>query len=574
MAFYRTKVDEEENEMERKYDIHEFDSTTYINSIPRTYADPLYVGTRLGEELSDFFSQDNDGYKSTTSSTTVDAKAQQNIKSRNEFIPPKSRGLSSRPLHITMKSRIKSFEKTKDLSPRKPPRLYNTKIKSTIISRNIEDYIDPMALTPPTPPDTIMNPGIKSRTINRSVIPTPISPSSSVCTTSQSDQKLLNSIGNMNSMLESPSRTSNTKAQPDIKSPHLTSPPTNEPTFGKMPTTYVRRLRNKSTDAITRDTDIGSNSKSLSSARSAKLQSDIKSPHLIACGRASLTAASEVVSSPHYGNKLSGTRTLDLIESNAKVSNPDTLPGLLHTPEQSDNKTFDFIAHVKSITNDGSVTSVYPTSRSDSKETGRTETQDLDSLDIPSLDLRSTDGQSTSAKFGATFTIHRINAEEAFQNWLKAKKTQKEKEIKLKLKADAKKREKEELRKVESHVKVQQWEERKRIEKAAEIAKRKLVLEKTQTSKLTIKKTESNLKVMEWEYTKMQLAVEKKQMQKAELELKKAQEEMRREQANEAWNKWITKAKDKPKPVPLNRGLDSLRGSLSQTYINPNEWKT
>lgn len=50
-------------------------------------------------------------------------------------------------------------------------------------------------------------------------------------------------------------------------------------------------------------------------------------------------------------------------------------------------------------------------------------------------------------------------------------------------------------------------------------------------------------------------------------------EEQRRKAAAEAWDKWLADAAKKPKPVPLNRGIFTLRGTISDIFVNPNEWK-
>lgn len=40
-----------------------------------------------------------------------------------------------------------------------------------------------------------------------------------------------------------------------------------------------------------------------------------------------------------------------------------------------------------------------------------------------------------------------------------------------------------------------------------------------------------------------------------------------------SYDKWSRNASSKPKHVPLNQGLDTLRGSISKIYINPIPWK-
>ncbi|XP_068154694.1 coiled-coil domain-containing protein 34-like isoform X2 [Drosophila tropicalis] len=50
-------------------------------------------------------------------------------------------------------------------------------------------------------------------------------------------------------------------------------------------------------------------------------------------------------------------------------------------------------------------------------------------------------------------------------------------------------------------------------------------------------------------------------------------EQQRRELGEEAWSQWVKSSRNKPKPVPMGQGLDSLRGTISPHYLNPNEWQ-
>lgn len=68
------------------------------------------------------------------------------------------------------------------------------------------------------------------------------------------------------------------------------------------------------------------------------------------------------------------------------------------------------------------------------------------------------------------------------------------------------------------------------------------------------------------------------------LELKKKEEEVkqnaakdykkcRKSTSNISFEKWVRSSSSKPKPVPMGKGLDSLRGSTTKLYINPEPWK-
>lgn len=73
--------------------------------------------------------------------------------------------------------------------------------------------------------------------------------------------------------------------------------------------------------------------------------------------------------------------------------------------------------------------------------------------------------------------------------------------------------------------------------------------------------------------------IKKQQQQKAQREAKRQdimfkalEEERRKQMAEVAWHKWMSTVNAKPKPVPLNQGMDSLRGTISHLYVNPQPW--
>lgn len=51
------------------------------------------------------------------------------------------------------------------------------------------------------------------------------------------------------------------------------------------------------------------------------------------------------------------------------------------------------------------------------------------------------------------------------------------------------------------------------------------------------------------------------------------EESTRRELRSGAWEQWAMEARNRPRPVPMGRGLDSLRGTLAPHFTNPNEWQ-
>lgn len=83
-----------------------------------------------------------------------------------------------------------------------------------------------------------------------------------------------------------------------------------------------------------------------------------------------------------------------------------------------------------------------------------------------------------------------------------------------------------------------------------------------------------------------------KKIKEKEAELKMVEEKQKRlEESLKAYERWLKNSKYKPKPIPLNRGIDSktftlskrtnlflyysfvgLKSSASVTYINPTPW--
>jgi len=80
-------------------------------------------------------------------------------------------------------------------------------------------------------------------------------------------------------------------------------------------------------------------------------------------------------------------------------------------------------------------------------------------------------------------------------------------------------------------------------------------------------------KVVEDWWLKKQRQQQAQREEKRRAMVSRALEEKRRKRlAQVAWEKWMSNVDAKPKPVPLNQGLDSLRGTVSQLYVNPTPW--
>lgn len=78
--------------------------------------------------------------------------------------------------------------------------------------------------------------------------------------------------------------------------------------------------------------------------------------------------------------------------------------------------------------------------------------------------------------------------------------------------------------------------------------------------------------VEDWWLKKQQQHQAQREEKRRALVSKALEQERRKELAQMAWVRWMSNVDEKPKPVPLNQGMDSLRGTISPLYINPKPW--
>lgn len=88
-----------------------------------------------------------------------------------------------------------------------------------------------------------------------------------------------------------------------------------------------------------------------------------------------------------------------------------------------------------------------------------------------------------------------------------------------------------------------------------------------------LSESEVQARIAEWEQSKQVELERRRELKRHEEQRRQQLLEQRRQLAAEAWNKWIADAAKKPKPVPLNRGFFTLRGTVSDIFVNPNEWQ-
>ncbi|KAH8255719.1 hypothetical protein KR038_009183 [Drosophila bunnanda] len=189
---------------------------------------------------------------------------------------------------------------------------------------------------------------------------------------------------------------------------------------------------------------------------------------------------------------------------------------------------------------------------------------------VPSLNLASDRG---SGPLTYTRRLHpqRLErpADEAYENWLSAKRQQ----AKYRRQAEQKGKEEQlrqaELRQRLSQERYEQWCRQK--------AQKSLVANTKQPQSARIPESKSNAattksRLQQWELEKLRLE-EQRRLQLRSAERRKQQENLQRQQqAEHAFQRWMSHVDQRPKPVPSSQGIKSLRGTISELYINPNRW--
>lgn len=100
-------------------------------------------------------------------------------------------------------------------------------------------------------------------------------------------------------------------------------------------------------------------------------------------------------------------------------------------------------------------------------------------------------------------------------------------------------------------------EERKHVEEQEQLRKK---LENQLSYALWLKRAEQR-------QLEEQLRIETEKVKEVETRRQRLQ------QNSKAYERWLSDARSKPRPLPLNQGLDSLRASISVSYVNPTPWE-
>lgn len=184
----------------------------------------------------------------------------------------------------------------------------------------------------------------------------------------------------------------------------------------------------------------------------------------------------------------------------------------------------------------------------------------------------------------------RRNPKEAYDNWYSAKQRLRKKEIVMLKQEQRYGQQQAERRKQLAQMSYEQWLWNKaqvaanqRFEEAidqestsqpsresASLASRatKLVRGKRNVSQDEVRQVVEN-----WRRKKLLELQAQREEKRREMISKEQEQKRRKVLAEAAWKKWISKVGQKPKPVPLNQGIDSLRGTISKLYVNPQRWQ-
>lgn len=183
--------------------------------------------------------------------------------------------------------------------------------------------------------------------------------------------------------------------------------------------------------------------------------------------------------------------------------------------------------------------------------------------------------------------ISRINAnpeaekkrKEAYDNWLKAvnarererKRRQKEREEA----EEAKKHESHEVKKAQRDEKIKMWMEKKESEAKEKLTRLNEL--KKRSSDINLKKPKDFKRAIDFKQW-IEIKNDEYRAQKRSLEeqkhLQRDYRKCRESTSAAVYSKWKESSKGIPKPVPFNRGLESLRGSTTKIFVNPIAWKT
>jgi coiled-coil domain-containing protein 34 len=146
-----------------------------------------------------------------------------------------------------------------------------------------------------------------------------------------------------------------------------------------------------------------------------------------------------------------------------------------------------------------------------------------------------------------------------------------------KLEAEVKEKERiADERKEKSDEKLQEWLRKKQIEAESKMARVAEMKKKAEADAVKNKPKELKkaINFQDWLAKKNEELISLKTQQQDKNKLSKDHQKLRQTVSSSSYSKWIRASSSKPKPVPMNQGLESLRGSNAKIYKNPVAWQS
>ncbi|EDW12189.2 coiled-coil domain-containing protein 34 isoform X1 [Drosophila mojavensis] len=200
---------------------------------------------------------------------------------------------------------------------------------------------------------------------------------------------------------------------------------------------------------------------------------------------------------------------------------------------------------------------------------------------VPSLGLTSKDSTLDYMRELEGLKLNR-EPQVAYETWYASKQRLRQQQLQRQKEERESERQKHELRKRLSKLCYEQWlrnksqqAEQRRMDEHLQQAALQAASSMASRDKTVrnVPQAEIRKVVQSW-WHKKQEQQKRQRLEMQRHQLKKKREEQRRKQLAElAWQKWMTNVYGKPKPVPMNQGMDSLRGSVSAMYVNPTPWR-
>ncbi|XP_064553892.1 histone-lysine N-methyltransferase, H3 lysine-79 specific [Drosophila montana] len=212
---------------------------------------------------------------------------------------------------------------------------------------------------------------------------------------------------------------------------------------------------------------------------------------------------------------------------------------------------------------------------------------------VPSLSLN----MSTTSSSGSSTYFRNLDEEkerhgqEAYQEWVKRKERQKQQKQQA-AKQEREKRDAETaMRQRLAKERYQEWVRQKELQQkktatgsikstasyssySSSSSFGSAMAPSSSSVKPTRKETPEATKkrLEEWDRIKTQQQQRERERQRQKQQSKEQLEKQRKQKSEGAWQNWMKSVGNRPKPVPLNQGFDTLRGTISNIYVNPVQW--